>query len=130
MRPKRKAIPKSVKIAVLSRQNHHCAECKVIFIVGEAIEYDHRPALWTREVHESGTDYAPPQNDPSYIDGLHKPCHLKRTVGRLPDAEKTVTTKGSDAWVKAKFQRLERETTKRKAKIPSRPFPSQKRKFQ
>ena len=44
-------------------------------------------------------------------------------VGRKADAEKTVTTKGSDIWLKSKFNRLEGRTKQRpKAKIPSRPF--------
>lgn len=118
-RPKRKAIPRAVKLAVLERQRHRCAECGVKFEEGDKIEYDHRPAIIARAVNVNGDDYHPPQNDHDFIDALHKPCHLSRTVGRLPGAEKTVTTKGSDVWLKAKFNRLEGRTKpKRKHQWP------------
>ena len=120
-RPKRKAIPDRVKSLVLVRQGYRCAECKKT-LIGGPVECDHRPAIVMRMVNVEGTDYHPPQLDPEHIDGLHPKCHLKRTVGRAPDAEKTVTTKGSDAWQAKTFRKLE-GPPKRKAKIPSRPFP-------
>lgn len=126
-RPKRKPIPKWVKDLVLARQKNCCAEC------GEALgfdtEYDHRPSILMRPVNEAGTDYIPPQNDPEATEALHKACHLKRTVGRIPGALRTITTKGSDAHLRGKFNKLEGRTVKLKRKIPSRPFPKQKRKF-
>ena len=142
-RPKRKAIPNLVRIAVGNRQDGRCAEC------GELIfgytEYDHRPSLVMRPVKADGTDYDPPQLDPNFIDALHADCHQKRTTGRAIGASRTVTTKGSDIWLKTKFARLERKKRleaaadevlrgtghfpPKKAKIPSRPFPKQKRGF-
>lgn len=130
MRPKRKAIPLRVKAIVLERQNQHCAACKTIFTAEDKIEFDHRPPIILRAVNVNGDDYHPPQNDPDYIDALHTGCHLKRTVGRLPGAERTITTKGSDAHLAAKFRKLEgANKPKRKTKIPSRPFAAGKRKF-
>jgi len=130
-RPARKNIPRAVKDAVLVRQHHRCAECGKRFDFNEdKIEYDHRPAIIMRSVNVEGTDYHPPQNDPEHIDALHKGCHLRRTVGRLPGAEKTATTKGSDAWLAAKFRKIEgKNKPKRRQSIPSRPFPTTKRKF-
>ena len=123
MRPKRKAIPKVVKDMVILAQRHLCAGCGELFADDDKIEYDHRPAIISRPVNAAGDDYDPPQNSPRHIEALHKACHLKRTVGRLPGAEKTVTTKGSDAWLAAKFRKLEgRNKPKKKAKIASRPF--------
>jgi len=123
-RPARKAIPRSVKDKVLFRQIECCAGCGRKFQGGDKIEYDHRPAIIMRAVNVEGTDYHPPQNDPEHIDALHKACHLRRTVGRLPGAEKTATTKGSDAWLAAKFRKLEgKNKPQRKQSIPSRPFP-------
>lgn len=138
-RPKRKAIPASVKNAVLVRQGYRCAECKQT-LLGGPVDYDHRPALIMRPVNAEGTDYIPPQNDPDHIEALHpRPCHLRRSVGRAPGAEKTATSKGSDVWLAKKFRKLERNRNKddeisgsrnsnfgRKAKIPSRPFPKRK----
>ena len=122
-RPTRKAIPRAVKDKVLDRQHRRCAECKLEFAAGAKIEYDHRPAIVMRAVNVEGTDYHPPQNDPEHIDALHKACHLRRTVGRLPGAEKTATTKGSDAWLAAKFRKLEgKNKPKFKRKIQSRGF--------
>lgn len=130
MRPKRKNIPKSVKIDVLFRQINRCAECRVLFDYGDKIEYDHRPAIVMRSVNVDGTDYHPPQNDPEFIDALHKDCHLKRTVGRLPGASRTITTKGSDAHLAAKFRKLEGKNKPRKRQtIQSRGFPKMQRKF-
>lgn len=129
-RPKRKAIPRSVRLEVNDRQLYCCAECKQPFTLEGKIEHDHRPPLEQREVSAEGTDYIPPQLDPDYIDGLHEPCHLKRTTGRAPGATTTVTTKGSDSWRAAKFRRLEgRNKPKRKTKIPQRknPWGTQKR---
>lgn len=121
-RPARKNIPDRVKKEVLSRQNHHCDECRQIFVTTDKIQFDHRPAIIRRPVNAAGTDYIPPQLDPAFIDAVHDlPCHLRRSTGRSPGAEKTVTTKGSDAHYKAKFDRLEGRTkTKPKSKIPAR----------
>lgn len=130
MRPKRKTIQRKIKDAVLARQNHHCAGCGTIFTKDDKIEFDHRPAIILRPVNVNGDDYFPPQLDPQFIDALHKLCHLKRTVGRVPGAEKTITVKGSDAWLAAKFRRLEgKNKPARKQAIPSRPFPKTNRKF-
>ncbi len=125
-RPRRKAIPKAVKMDVLRCQMLLCAKCWQPMLADE-IEFDHYPALVLRCLNASGTDYEPPQNDPDYIRGLHRACHLQKTTGRAIGAARTVTSKGSDIGLAAKFRRLERPQ-KRKAKIPSRPFPK-KRKF-
>lgn len=130
IRPKRKNIPLKVKAAVRARQKERCAECGEPFAAEDPVQFDHRPAIWERMVNVDGTDYHPPQNDPDFIEALHKPCHLKRTVGRLPGAEKTATTKGSDAWRAKKFRKLEGKNKPRKrVKIQSRGFSKQKRGF-
>lgn len=95
----------------------------------KGMQLDHDPALVLREFNEETGKYTPDANDPAYLIYREPRDHLQKTVGRKADAEKTVTTKGSDIWLKTKFARLERKTTKRKAKIPSRPFPKQKRNF-
>jgi hypothetical protein len=71
--------------------------------------------------HKTG-GYRPDANDPRYLVYRLKPEHRKKTTGRKPDAERTVTTKGSDVWLAKKFRKLEKPQ-KPKQKIPSRPFP-------
>lgn len=130
-RPKRKTIPLGVKRMVLTRQEGYCQECGEV--LRSDTEYDHRPAIILRQVNTTGDDYIPPQNDPDHIYALHKLCHLKRTVGRVVGAAKTVTTKGSDAHLAAKFRRLGKPKAKRKwpagRKMQSRPFQKTKRKM-
>lgn len=123
-RPPRKAIPKSVKIAVWTRQNGRCAHCqhKMESMAGADCQFDHRPPLRLREVNAARTDYVPPQNDPDYLWAVHVPCHLERTTGRRRDAERTVTTVGSDAWA-MKRERQRTRPKKFRKPIPSRPFP-------
>lgn len=126
-RPKRKSLPLKVRALVIERQNGICP-CG-----GELsadIEFDHRPPLIAREVDYDRKVYVPDQLDPEFIDAMHPSCHLHRTVGRKADAEKTVHGRGSDTWIRKKFNRLEGRTKpRRKAKIPSRPFPKSKRKI-
>lgn len=122
-RPKRKAIPVSVKCEVLRRQRANCVECKQPLWPSDPTEYDHRPSLILRPVNAAGTDYEPPQNDPDYIEAIHASCHQKRTTGRKPGAERTITVKGSDIGLKTKFARLEGKTKpKRKVQIKSPGF--------
>lgn len=104
---------------------------------GAKMELDHDPALILREFKADrrrpmAAWYTPNANDPNFL--LYRPegAHQQKTTGRKPGAERTVTTKGSDIGLKAKFARLEKRTAKSrrpKAKIASRPFSSQKRSF-
>jgi hypothetical protein len=76
----RKDIPAKVKTAVRKRYR-----------------YDHRPALQDRPYDTGRGDFIPPQHDPACIDLIEDGQHDFRTFGRVPGAEKTVTTRGSDA---------------------------------
>jgi hypothetical protein len=126
MRPKRKAIPQWVKNEVIDRQEGRCAECGLE--LADKTEFDHRPPLILREIIADA--YFPPQNHPDFIDAVHKPCHLKRTVGRTSGASKTVTTKGSDAYLAAKFRKLERnKPAKKSSKLANRATRWPKRAF-
>lgn len=101
----------------------------------EKWQLDHDPALVLRKFKVDRRKpvaawYQPNANDPFFL--LYRPeaDHQQKTTGRRPGALRTVTTKGSDIGLKTKFARLERKGKKRKAKIPSRPFSKQKRRFQ
>lgn len=89
---------------------------------GDVPQLDHDPALILRPYVDGY--YSPAANDPAYLTYRASRKHLEKTTGRKHDAEKTVTTKGSDIWLKSKFNRLEGRTKQRpKAKIPSRKNP-------
>lgn len=93
----------------------------------ELLEWEHNPALGLRRkrIDETGrTVYTPAENDHRYIEYKPKSAHLQKTTGRAPGAERTVTSKGSDRYLIAKFDRLEGRTKSRpKRKWASRPFP-------
>jgi len=120
---------------------------------GAKFELDHFPALILRDFKVDRRKppaawYSPNANDPEFL--LYRPsdAHQHKTTGRKPGAERTITTKGSDVGLKTKFARLEKKDERKrtknkentladwdriinrpKAKIPSRPFSTQKRKF-
>lgn len=87
---------------------------------------DHDPALILRDYDATVSDvadrYTPHAHDPNHLIYREKADHQQKTTGRKPGAERTVTTKGSDVGLAAKFRRLENPNPRRKAKIPSRPF--------
>ena len=91
----------------------------------EKAHLDHDPALILRPFNAVTGKYTPDANDARYLVYRTVQEHLQKTVGRKIGASKTVTTKGSDIHLKAKFARLEGKPRFKK-KIPSRPF--QKRK--
>lgn len=89
---------------------------------------DHDPALILRpynpRIKDVAARYTPHAHDPAALIYREKADHQQKTTGRKPGALKTVTTKGSDIGLKAKFNRLEGRTKPRlKRNMPSRPFP-------
>jgi hypothetical protein len=138
----RKPIPNKVKLEVVARE----------------FDFDHDPALVNRDYDTEAGDFIPPQNDPKKITARRKAEHAKKTYGREPGAEKTVTTRGSDVGEAARTKDIRatdalhqaalaskagdytkaavllaagRERKKRsKRKIPSRPFARVKRPLQ
>lgn len=95
--------------------------------LGEVLQLDHDPALILRKFNHRTGKYAPDANDPNHLIYREKAEHQHKTTGRKPGAERTVTTKGSDIWLKTKFKRLENPSKRRKQKIPSRPFSTKRR---
>jgi len=98
-------------------------------------------------------DFIPSQNNPEFIEAIYDRDHDYRTFGRKPDAEKTVTTAGSDINNAEKTRHLRLKNAvhdariaaksgdyskaaeilstvkppKPKRKIPSRPWPKRKK---
>src|SRR6516162_11530184 len=89
---------------------------------GMPVELDHDPALILRYRNHKTGGYRPDANDPRYLRYIPKHKNRQKTTGRKPDAERTVTSKGSDVWLAKKFRKLEKPQ-KPKQKIPSRLFP-------
>lgn len=93
---------------------------------------DHDPALILRHYHPHAKDvaarYSPHAHNPDFLVYRSKQDHQRKTTGRKPGASRTVTVKGSDVGLAAKFRRLEREKPKPKAKfaISQKPWPKQK----
>lgn len=101
---------------------------------GKPCHLDHDPALILRKynprIKNVAARYTPHAHDPDALVYREKSDHQQKTTGRKPGAERTVTTKGSDAHLAAKFRRLEgKNKPRRKTKIKSRGFGSQKRSF-
>lgn len=95
---------------------------------------DHDPALILRpynlRIKDVAARYTPHAHDPDALFYREKADHQQKTTGRRPGTERTVSTRGSDIWLKSKFNRLEGRTKKRpKAKIPQRKNPWPKRKM-
>ena len=117
------------------------------------LQFDHDPALLARPYNTETQDFEPAQNDPDYILPRLKKDHAEKTFGRKADAEKTVTTRGSDVGEAAHIRHVRKthdlhdlklaaksgdpqalahllgvEKEKRpRSKIPSRPFPKKQR---
>ena len=105
---------------------------------GTPLPLDHDPALILRKynprVKEVAARYTPHAHSPDHLIYRRQGNHDEKTFGRKEGAERTVTTKGSDVYLKAKFDRLEGRTKGRPKrawpkgqKLQSRGF--QKRKF-
>ena len=138
--PRRKPIPIGVKLhAALLLLGYTDEE-----ITNGGIEWDHCPALALRFFNEETGELEPAANDPRFIRPIRTANHATKTFG--PGGEKRVTTAGSDIHAIAKAKRQSRETEefrrrllakdagepipttgKRRAKIPSRPFPKREK---
>ena len=85
--------------------------------VRKRYELDHRPALSTRPYDTEAGDFVPPQNDPRFIVLIESREHDERTFGRKADAEKTVTTRGSDIGEAARVRNIRDTQAIHQAKI-------------
>lgn len=90
---------------------------------------DHDPALILRaynpRIKDVAARYTPHAHDPDYLIYRAKDDHQRKTTGRKPGAERTITTKGSDIGLATKFRRLE-NPKKRKKTWPKRKFGGKK----
>jgi hypothetical protein len=92
---------------------------------------DHDPALILRIYNDNPliTDiaarYIPYAHDHKFLIYREKSDHQQKTTGRKPGAERTITTKGSDVGLAAKFRRLEAKPSKKRA-VRARKWPKRK----
>lgn len=93
----------------------------LLLILGfEHPECDHDPALILRKFNSRTRKFSPDANNPKFLIYCEKAEHQQKTTGRKPGATRTITTKGSDIGLKAKFARLERQRPpKPKHRIPA-----------
>lgn len=112
----RKSIPTAVKLQVIINQFHRrlvstlddeslaTMPFTLEPIDARSLRFDHRPPLEARPYDTEAGDFIPPQNDPQHIEAITAEEHDFRTFGRKPGAEKTVTTRGSDAGEAARIR--------------------------
>lgn len=131
MKSRRKSVPLLAKL--------HAALYQLGFEPHE-VDLDHDPALALRVWDEAAQDTIPPANDPKYLVWRPRAEHRAKTFGR--GGERRISSADGDIHKIAKAKRLaaRRESFdrvliakatgealpvdhKRKAKIPSRPFP-------
>ncbi len=118
-RPKRKAIPRRVKLNVVLRQGGKC-KCgcgeRVSTLAHTGTKFDHRPPLALRNLNKAGTDYDPPQHSVDHLDAICETEHKRRTHGT------GATTAGTD------FGLIKKERKRNKAlagvKKPKRAWPT------
>jgi hypothetical protein len=95
----------------------------------QKLALDHDPALILRKynprIKDVAARYSPHAHSVDHLIYRVKANHDEKTFGRKEGAERTVTTKGSDIYLKSKFDRLEGRTKGR----PKRAWP-QGRKLQ
>ena len=95
-----------------------------LFLDGKA-ELDHDPALCLRKIDKKTGRYIPDANNPNHLVYRVREEHLHKTTGRRPNSERTVTSKGSDLWLRKKWKKLE-SPKKSKSRLQSRGFPKRK----
>ncbi len=108
--------------------------------IAGGIDWNHNPPLALRFVDPETGELSPPANDPRHIEPLRRSDHRQRTFGR------PATTAGSDIHAIAHTRRAAKKEaefrarllakatgteppapTRRKARIPTRPFSNRKR---
>lgn len=132
IRPKRKAPPRRVKLAVLERQGDRCAHCRAELFTSPATApvFDHSPPLALRPVNDAGDDFVPPQHSIAHLHAIcADPCNKLKTFGHS-----RATTRGGDVTEIARTKRISAAHARHLARIagaepaavarPSRPMPS------
>lgn len=102
----RKAIPASVKLEVVIRQQGRCSACGEPLQNVATTQFDHVPALQLRLWDAAEQDTFPPANSKDHIEAKHKDCHLAKTAG-LPS--KAASKRGTDITEIARLRRLTRK---------------------
>jgi hypothetical protein len=150
----RKNIPSWVKVVAATKARPCYLLHDDLVSWARGLRYDHRPPLKNRDYDLETNDFVPPQNDSYYIEAISCKDHDHRTFGRKPDAEKVVTTRGSDLGEAARTKHImdseklhaakmamkrgnpeeiadilggvkQKSRLRPKRKIPSKPFPKQ-----
>jgi hypothetical protein len=122
----RKAIPAAVKLQCLlvaiakGAIPHQKPRTFEPAIDAECLRFDHRPPLETRPYDTEAGDFIPPQNAAGHIEAITDEEHDFRSFGRKPGAEKTVTTRGSDAGEAARVRSIKDTESRHQAIIAAK----------
>jgi len=128
----RKAIPVWVKLQALINSIIQRGELPLNDgkpLDARDLQFDHCPALVDRPYDTVAGDFIPQQNDPEFIVPLRKRTHLQKTTGRKEDAERTVTTRGSDVGEAARTRHIQDSETIHQAKMLHRVDPDAARRL-
>ncbi|WP_315729915.1 hypothetical protein [Bradyrhizobium sp. SZCCHNRI2010] len=139
----RKAIPVTVKLQVVLRQNAICTKCGERLGKIEDTEFDHVPALQLRCWDAEAKDTTPPANDPAFIEAKHADCHASKTFGSHGELTRGDVTeiartkriaKDTDEFRRRMLAKVDPDVEvdasprRPKKKWPSRPFPKRGKK--
>jgi len=91
-----------------------------LYALLRTLQFDHRPSLNSRPYDTEAGDFIPPQNDPDHIFAVSKEEHLQRTTGRVPGAEKTSTTRGSDVGEASRTRKIKNNDALHRAAMASK----------
>ena len=100
----RRAIPTSVKLDVIIRQEGRCRACGEKLGTLSDTQFDHVPAIQLRAWNANAGDTIPAANDAEHIEAKHKDCHAQKTTGRK--GESKLNAIGGDTASIAKLRRL------------------------
>ncbi|WP_316207518.1 hypothetical protein [Bradyrhizobium sp. SZCCHNR3118] len=100
----RKAIPVTVKLRVVIRQDSKCTTCGERLGKLEDTEFDHFPALQLRCWDPIAEDTVPAANDEGHIFAKHVDCHAAKTFGSK------ASKRGADVTEIARTKRIAKDT--------------------
>ena len=114
----RKAIPVTVKLRVVIRQDSKCSSCGERLGKLDDTEFDHIPAVQLRCWDPEAKDTVPPSNDETHIFAKHVDCHAAKTFGSK------ASKRGADVTEIARTKRIAKDTEDFRRRMLAKTDPS------